>query len=83
MPWILNPFTSTLEWVKDTDVLAHKLGGEDHIEDTLENLNSKISDGTLIDTGDSRLSDDRDPTAHAASHSDGTDDVDVDGGFFT
>jgi hypothetical protein len=38
---------------------AHALGSADHNADTLANLNSKISDATLIDTGDSRLSDDR------------------------
>ncbi len=38
---------------------AHDLGGAEHNADTLANLNSKVSDGTLIDTGDSRLSDDR------------------------
>jgi len=31
---------------------------------TLAELNTAVTDATLIDTGDSRLSDDRDPTAH-------------------
>lgn len=38
---------------------AHGMGGASHSADTLANLNSKISDATLIDTGDSRLSDSR------------------------
>ena len=43
--------------------------------DTLAELNAILTDATLIDTADSRLSDDRDPTAHAAEHTDGTDDI--------
>ncbi len=43
---------------------AHFLGGAEHSADTLTNLNSKVSDATLIDTGDSRLSDARTPIAH-------------------
>ena len=43
---------------------AHALAGAEHTADTLANLNSKVSDATLIDTGDSRLSDARTPTAH-------------------
>lgn len=39
--------------------------------DTLAELNSLVSDATLIDTGDSRLSNARTPTAHAASHATG------------
>ena len=42
--------------------------------DTLAELNAIVGDATLIDTGDARLSDARTPTAHAASHTDGTDD---------
>lgn len=42
---------------------------------TLAELNAAISDATLIDTSDSRLSDDRDPTNHASNHTDGTDDI--------
>lgn len=34
---------------------AHALGGASHTADTLANLNGKISDATLIDTGDARL----------------------------
>ena len=43
--------------------------------DTLSKLNALVGDATLIDTGDSRLSDSRTPTAHAASHASGGDDA--------
>ena len=43
--------------------------------DTLAELNAIVTDATLIDTGDSRLSDARTPTAHATSHTDGSDDI--------
>lgn len=43
---------------------AHDLGGAEHNADTLANLNAKVSDATLIDTADARLSDARTPTAH-------------------
>lgn len=43
---------------------AHTLGGSSHSTDTLANLNTKVSDATLIDTGDARLSDARTPTTH-------------------
>ena len=43
--------------------------------DTLSKINTIITDATLIDTTDARLSDARTPTAHAASHTDGTDDI--------
>ncbi len=33
-------------------VVAHDLGGASHNADTLSNLNSKVSDATLVDTGD-------------------------------
>lgn len=39
--------------------------------DTLAELNAIVADATLIDTADSRLSDARTPTAHAASHATG------------
>ena len=52
-------------------VKAHDLAGSDHNADTLANLNTKISDANLIDTGDSRLSDARTPTSHASSHNAG------------
>jgi len=45
---------------------------------TLAELNTAVTDATLIDTGDSRLSDARTPTSHASSHSDGgADEIDV------
>ncbi len=57
---------------------AHDLGGASHNADTLANLNTKVSDATLINTGDSRLSDARTPTAHKASHKGGgSDPIDV------
>ena len=49
----------------------HAMGGVDHTADTLANVNTKISDATLIDTTDSRLSDVRTPTAHKTSHQSG------------
>lgn len=48
----------------------HDLGGAKHIADTLANLNSKVSDATLDDSGDSRA-----PTQHglgSALHSSAT-----------
>jgi hypothetical protein len=61
--------STAAEWQED---LAggggtHDLGGANHIADTLANLNSKISDATLIDTADSRLSDARDADALVTS----------------
>ncbi len=43
---------------------AHAMAGAEHSVDTLADLNSKISDATLIDTADARLSDARTPTQH-------------------
>ena len=43
---------------------SHAIAGNEHSASTLVNLNSKISDATLIDTNDSRLSDSRDPNTH-------------------
>jgi len=55
----------TLDDIADTRTPAsHALGGAEHSADTLSNLNTKVSDATLIDTADSRLSDARTPTAH-------------------
>jgi len=53
---------------------AHGLAdAQYHTASTLAELNTKVSDATLIDTGDSRLSDDRNPVIHglgsAARHS--------------
>jgi len=42
----------------------HSIAGSIHTNSTISQLNSKISDATLIDTGDSRLSDDRTPLSH-------------------
>jgi len=65
--------TDTGNWSRDNgstwdDVAtgggAHNLGGAEHTADTLANLNTKVSDATLIDTADSRLSDARTPTSH-------------------
>lgn len=53
----------------------HDVGGAQHAADTLANLNSKISDATLDDTGDTR-----EPEAHSGTHeSGGTDEVNVAG----
>jgi len=49
---------------------VHDLAGAEHGADTLANLNTKISDATLDDS-----SEERDPKAHAAEHTDGTDDI--------
>lgn len=38
---------------------THAIGSASHSADTLANLNSKVSDATLIDTADTRLSDSR------------------------
>jgi hypothetical protein len=43
--------------------------------DTLAELNAIITDATLVDTTDARFSDARTPTAHASSHTNGTDDI--------
>jgi len=51
---------------------THALGGASHTSDTLANLNSKVSDATLIDTGDSRLSDARTPSGAAGGDLGGT-----------
>ena len=53
----------------------HPLGGAAHNADTLANLNTKISDATLDDSGDPR-----DPNAHKTSHENGGgDEVSVEG----
>lgn len=54
---------------------AHSLGGVEHNADTLANLNTKVSDATLDDSGDPR-----DPNTHAASHQNGgSDEISVAG----
>lgn len=45
---------------------AHAIGGAAHSSDTLANINTKISDATLDDSGDPR-----DPNAHNTSHQNG------------
>ena len=53
----------------------HDLGGDDHSEDTLENLNSKVSDATLDDTDDPR-----EPETHGETHENGgVDEINVSG----
>jgi len=53
----------------------HSLGGADHDADTLANLNAKVSDATLDDSGDART-----PTSHAIDHEDGgSDEISVAG----
>jgi len=44
---------------------THAIGGSDHTASTLAALNSKISDATVVDTGDARFSDARVPLSHA------------------
>ena len=44
----------------------HEIGGGQHAADTLANLNSKVSDATLDDTGDPR-----EPEAHSGTHENG------------
>jgi hypothetical protein len=61
--WGLQDTTPTWVDLSSTMGAAHALGGSQHTADTLANLNSKVSDATLDDSGDPRT-----PTAHAASH---------------
>jgi hypothetical protein len=49
---------------------VHDLGGSDHNAATLAELNAKVSDATLIDTGDSRLTDSREWSADTVSQAD-------------
>lgn len=65
----LTGITAGADVTADNPPQAHTLGGTGHSADTLANLNAKVSDATLIDTGDSRLSDARTPTAHALAGS--------------
>lgn len=53
---------------------VHALAGDEHSVDTLANLNTKISDATLDDSGDPR-----DPNVHVTSHKiGGGDELDLD-----
>jgi len=66
--WIVN---SGALWHKvDNTDMVHALGGAMHTADTLANLNLKVSDATLDDSGDPRT-----PIAHAASHEGGADPI--------
>ena len=57
----------------EQDAKPHDIGGATHTADTLENLNSKVSDATLDDTNDTR-----EPEAHSDTHEDGgTDEISV------
>jgi len=56
----------------DSNAAPHAIGGSQHTTSTLAELNTKISDATLIDTTDSRLSDARTPTGTASGDLSGT-----------
>jgi len=60
---VLNPGSNEQLQISSSNA-AHALGSADHTADTLANLNAKVSDATLIDTIDPRLSDARVPTSH-------------------
>ena len=45
---------SSADWKITNGVNTHDLGGSEHNADTLVNLNTKVSDATLDDSGDSR-----------------------------
>lgn len=67
---------ATSKWIAEAAVpAAHDLGGAQHNADTLADLNTKVSDATLDDSGDPR-----DPNAHKTSHQEGgTDEINVAG----
>lgn len=67
---VLTALTPTLGFWQTPSNAVHALGGADHTADTLSNLNTKISDATLIDTADARLSDERTANAIATTGSD-------------
>jgi len=67
---LLQYIEETEKWENRTvsgagGVIPHGIAGVYHTGGSLANLNAKITDATLIDTSDARLSDDRTPTAHA------------------
>ena len=56
-------------------MIHHLLGGELHTPDTLANMNTKITDANLDDSGDPRT-----PLAHAVDHQEGgADEIDLTG----
>lgn len=63
MPVYLDGVETTAA-VSSAPPAEHDLAGDEHAVDTLSDLNAKVSDATLIDTTDSRLSDARTPTTH-------------------
>jgi hypothetical protein len=64
--------STTGQTADDHHAQVHDLGGADHNSATLAQLNAKVSDATLINTTDPRLSDARTPTAHSHAHADTT-----------
>lgn len=63
------------ELADDQPPKVHALGGAKHSADTLANLNLKVSDATLDDSGDPRT-----PTVHASGHENaGGDEISVAG----
>ena len=69
--------TSGADVTADNPPQAHDL--DSHGSCTLVELSADITDATLIDTADGRLSDARTPTAHETSHeSGGSDELDFD-----
>ena len=66
-PITVNTTALVFSQTGGTTPMAHDLGGAQHNADTLANLNTKVSDATLDDSGDPRT-----PSAHAlggAEHS--------------
>jgi hypothetical protein len=65
---------SPITWVPfgSNYTIQHQFAGTDHTPSTLAEVNSKISDATLIDTLDPRLSDPRIPTGAASGDLSGT-----------
>ncbi len=45
---------NSLSYAETEEATAHDLGGDKHNSDTLADLNSKVSDATLDDSGDTR-----------------------------
>ena len=70
---LFDTIDSGADVTADNAPQAHDL--DSHNSCTLVELSADISDATLIDTGDSRLSDARTPTAHKSTHVTGGSDV--------